>query len=228
MSAVPFEASGEVQYGAHRLRLSGAGSVDGWSTAAAVLSQRIADSRYWSAWSPPSLLDVVAAEVGPDGATIYMAGSIAEWQALAASQVGIPALEAAGRALAAGGGRLDRAVCQSRGLEVADRDPSAAVSAWPWPVQVSGRDITIVRPIGTFSRCQLDALATAAMAAVHAISDRYDQGRSVATVVADHVQLAEPVSADSILHMIYVWEQLCWVDLLGVELNLRAGLVRDG
>ena len=218
MSSVPFEASGDVQHGAHRLRLSGTGPVEAWSTAVAVLTQRIADSRWWSAWRPSSLLEVIAADVGPDGATIYMAGSIAEWQALAASHVGIPALEAAARTVAAGGGRLDRAVCQSRGLEVPDQDPSDAVRAWPWPVQLSGREATIVRPIGTFSRSQLDMLATAAMAVVHAISDRYDEGRSVATVVADHVQLAEPVSADSILHMIYVWEQLCWVDLLGVEL----------
>jgi hypothetical protein len=219
MSPVPFEASGEAQYGAHRLRLSGTGPVDGWSNAAAVLSRRIADSRWWSAWRPSSLLEVVAADLRPDGATIYMAGSIAEWQALAASHVGIPALEAAARALAAGGGRVDRAVCQSRGLEIPDQDPSAAGRAWPWPVQLSGREATIVRPIGTVSRSQLDVLATAAMAEVHAISDRYDEGRSVATVVADHVQLAEPVSADSILHVIYVWEQLCWVDLLGVELG---------
>jgi hypothetical protein len=215
---VRFKASGDVLHGAHRLRLSGTGSVAGWSTAAAVLSQRIADGRYWSAWRPPALLEVIAEEVAPDGATIYMAGSIAEWCALAASHVGIPALEAAARTLAAGGGRLDRAVCQSRGLEIPDQVPSDAVRALPWPVQLSGREATIVRPIGTFSRSQLDVLATAAMAAVHAISDRYDEARSVAVVVADHVRLAEPVSPDSILHMIYVWEQLCWVDLVGVEL----------
>ena len=219
MSSVLLEASGDVQQGAHRLRLSGTGTVDGWSTAAVVLSQRVADSRFWSAWRPTSVLEVIAEDVGPDGATIYMAGSIAEWRALAASHVGIPAVEAAARTLAAGGGGLDRAVCQSRGLDIPDQDPSAAVMAWPWSVQVSGRAVTLVRPTRTFSRCQLDVLATASMAAVHATSDRYSEGPSVATVVADRVQLVEPVSPDSILHMIYVWEQLCWVDLLGVELD---------
>jgi len=219
MSPVPFEAGGDVQHGAHRLRLYGAGPADGWSTAVAALSQRIADSRYWSAWKPTSLLEVVAKEVETDGASLYMAGSIAEWRALAASRVGVPALEAAARTLAAGGGRLDRAVCQSRELDIPDQDPSGAVRTWPWPVQVSGREATIVRPIGSVSRSQLDVLASASMAAVHASSDRYTEGRPVATVVADRVQLAEPVPADGILHMVFVWEQLCWVDLLGVELD---------
>lgn len=41
-----------------------------------------------------------------------------------------------------------------------------------------------MRPIGTISRYQLDVLATAPMAAVHAISDRYDEGRSVVAIVA--------------------------------------------
>jgi hypothetical protein len=161
---------------------------------------------------------VVATEFDHDGATVYMAGFIAEWRALEAANIGIPAIEAAARSLAASGGHLERASCESRRFDPPNHDPSAAVN-WPWPVRASDWEVTTVRPLGSISNCQLDVLATALMAAVHAVSDRYNQGRSVATVVDDCVQLVEPVSTESILQMVYVWCQLCWVDLRGVELG---------
>jgi hypothetical protein len=217
MKSVPFDSSGDAPHGAHRLRLVGTGSADAWSDATAALSARIADHRYWSAWRLSSLLEVVGAEVGREGATVYMAGSIDEWRALTAARIRIPAIDAAARSLSASGGRLERASCQSRRFDIPDF--STPITTWPWPIRASSWEITTVRPLGTISRCQLDMLATALMAAVHAVSDRYGEGRAVATVVDDRVQLVESVPTDGVLQMICVWYQLCWVDLLGVDLD---------
>jgi hypothetical protein len=193
--AIQFQ--GDVLFGAHRLHLIGTGTPKAWSSAAQALSRRIADGRYWSAWAPSSLLEVVVAEVGPDGAVVYMAGSLAEWRALAASHVGIPAIEAAARSLAAAGGRLDRASCQSRPLVVPDHDRIVGATTWPWPVRMSGPEVTTVRPIGTVSRCQLDVLATASMAAVRSVSDGYHEGQPPAVTDQDCVKLAEPAPVHS-------------------------------
>jgi hypothetical protein len=90
MNRVPFDSTGDAPQGAHRLRLLGTGSANAWSAAVDALSQRIADHRYWSAWTPSSLLEVVATEFDRDGATVYMAGFIAEWRALESANIGTP------------------------------------------------------------------------------------------------------------------------------------------
>lgn len=215
------EYLGEPEEGRHRLTIIGEATKDAWAAAGVALTERTRDHRLWSAWRASAFLEVVAFEVKSDRLVAYLAGSIAEWRALASVPMCSPAIAAAVRALESRGGRVDRVTCETRELQEATHDQIIGSAKWPWPVHGGAVTVRTVRPIGKISPVQMDFLATALRAGVHSVADRYDEGRSVAVVEGDRVRLADWVPGSACLQLVRIWAQVCWVELEGVELGDR-------
>jgi hypothetical protein len=214
-TAIEFKGAEEPE-GAHRLTIFGEGAPGAWASALAALEGRIRDHRFWSAWMRWSWLDFVGAEHGEGRLVAYLAGSIDEWRAL--GSVGVPAVEAAARALGRHGGRLSRVSCETAPLRPAGYEQITGSAPWPWRVDGAPVEVRSLRPVGAVSPVQLQILATALLGGVHVHADRYDEGPSVAAVAGDRVRLAEPVPRSHCLQLTHSWQQVCWVALDAVEI----------
>jgi hypothetical protein len=229
MNSLPIEWTTDVVEGAHRLRLTGHGTRSAWSAAIACLSQRLADQRYWSAWDVAHRLDFIAADVDDDGATVYLAGSTSMWRGASTIGLGVPPVDVAVRSLAAAGGRLDRVTWESKPLETAGYERVTGGAKYPWPIHFAESEVRTVRPVGAITGAQLDALAVAMAPAVRmAATAPLSLGEPATVLVNDGVRLAQTVPANMALELIFVWWQLCWVNMDRIELLGDGEGLRDG
>jgi hypothetical protein len=113
---------------------------------------------------------------------------------------------------------LQHVTIESRVIEGASYERTDGNLGWPWPTARCFGDATTIRPRGVFSPSQLAVLADAVQHHVR-ISNTIDFSLPAARIDGDTIVLAMSTPRSLLVAAVYVWTQVCWVDLEALDFD---------
>jgi hypothetical protein len=155
---------------------------------------------------------------------LHIAGSLEWWRILedlrsrTASVDPFPPLRPAYLILERAGLALDSVMIESRVVESIDHDRAVGKLNGHWLTVKCFGDASTIRPRGKFSPSQLAVLAEAVQHFVR-ISNTVDFALPAARIDGDTIVLAMSTPRSLLVAAVYVWTQVCWVDLEALDFD---------